>query len=65
MDIRSFDFNFEVNAFVYGKDLNWKLTEAFLQDTLHSTELHLEQWRNRGRIARLGEAIVRLFSPLL
>ncbi|SIN93338.1 cardiolipin synthase [Chitinophaga niabensis] len=65
MDIRSFDFNFEVNAFVYSKDMNWKLTEAFLQDTLHSTELHLEQWRNRGRMARLGEAIVRLFSPLL
>lgn len=65
MDIRSFDFNFEVNAFVYSREMNWKLTEAFLQDTLHSRELSLEEWKGRGRWARLVEAVVRLFSPLL
>ncbi|GEP96932.1 cardiolipin synthase [Chitinophaga cymbidii] len=65
MDIRSFDFNFEVNAFVYSKEMNWKLTETFLQDLLHCTELTLETWVERGRWKRLGEAVVRLFSPLL
>ncbi len=65
MDIRSFDFNFEVNAFVYSRETNWKLTEAFLQDCLYSSELLLEDWRARGRWKRLGEAVVRLFSPLL
>lgn len=65
MDIRSFDFNFEVNAFVYSKQMNWKLTEAFLQDLMHCTELTLEAWVERGRWKRLGEAVVKLFSPLL
>ena len=65
MDIRSFDFNFEVNAFVYSKEMNWKLTEAFLQDALYSSELKVEEWLARGRWARLCEAVVRLFSPLL
>ena len=65
MDIRRFDFNFEVNAFVYSKEMNWKLTEAFLQDALYSSELKVEEWLARGRWARLCEAVVRLFSPLL
>lgn len=65
MDIRSFDFNFEVNAFVYSKEINWKLTETFLQDCLYCTELTAEEWLARGRWKRLGEAVVRLFSPLL
>ena len=65
MDIRSFDFNFEVNAFVYSREINWKLSEAFLQDALYSNELVLADWRGRGRWPRLGEAVVRLISPLL
>jgi cardiolipin synthase len=65
MDIRSFDFNFEVNAFVYSREINWKLSETFLQDALYSTELVLKDWRARGRWPRLAEAVVRLISPLL
>lgn len=65
MDIRSFDFNFEVNAFVYSREMNWKLSEAFLQDCLYAQQLNLEEWRDRGRWTRICEAVVRLFSPLL
>jgi hypothetical protein len=54
-----------VNAFVYSKEANWKMSEIFLQDCLYSNELLLEDWRARGRWTRLGEAVVRLFSPLL
>ncbi len=48
MDIRSFDFNFEVNAFVYSREMNWKLSEAFLQDCLYAGQLELGDWRARG-----------------
>ncbi|MGX5820631.1 cardiolipin synthase [Chitinophaga lutea] len=65
MDIRSFDFNFEVNAFVYSTGVNWQLSEAFLQDCLYAEELNLQDWRDRGRWARFTEAVVRLVSPLL
>ncbi|WP_295117065.1 cardiolipin synthase [uncultured Chitinophaga sp.] len=65
MDIRSFDFNFEVNAFVYSHDVNHRLTQAFLHDQVHSSEVQPEAWLLRSKWRKLFEAIVKLISPLL
>lgn len=65
MDIRSFDFNFEVNAFVYSREVNNELTQAFLHDLSQSTELQLSDWLMRGKVDRIFESVVRLVSPLL
>ncbi|SMO74408.1 cardiolipin synthase [Solitalea koreensis] len=65
MDVRSFDCNFEVNAVVYGTDLNLKLTNSFKNDLLNSKELDLATWRQRSRWKKLGESIARLLAPLL
>jgi phosphatidylserine/phosphatidylglycerophosphate/cardiolipin synthase-like enzyme len=32
MDIRSFDLNFEINAFIYDTDINQKLADTFMDD---------------------------------
>ncbi|MCK7556403.1 cardiolipin synthase [Chitinophaga sedimenti] len=65
MDIRSFDFNFEVNAFVYSTSVNHQLTQSFLQDQAHSAEVDLTPWLVRSKWRKVFEALVRLVSPLL
>ncbi|RAJ08917.1 cardiolipin synthase [Chitinophaga skermanii] len=65
IDVRSFDLNFEVNAFVYDTQVNQQLTDAFLVDMLHSTELTYAEWSKRSRWNRILEALARLLSPLM
>lgn len=65
MDFRSFEHNFEVNAFVYDKDFNAHMRRVFEED-LHSCQtLVAAQWFRRPRLQRLFESFMRLFSPLL
>ncbi|UYQ94373.1 cardiolipin synthase [Chitinophaga horti] len=65
MDIRSFDFNFEVNAFVYSREVNHELTQSFLFDQVNSVEVELQAWLLRSKWRKVFEALVRLVSPLL
>ena len=39
MDIRSFDLNFEVNAFIYDKTIGRELHERFLMDLADCEEI--------------------------
>ncbi|MBB4221457.1 cardiolipin synthase [Variovorax guangxiensis] len=62
-DNRSFRLNFEVCAVVYGPELTRPLAAQFETD-LHSSGA-VRANRRQGFWRRLGDAIARLFSPLL
>jgi len=65
MDFRSYEQNFEINAFIYEKETAQKLKELFLQDLEHSTEVTKEEWEQRPKIQRVKESLSRLFSPIM
>ena len=65
MDFRSFENNFEANAFIYDKKTALQVKEVFLEDLSHCEEIDLEQWGNRPLLNRCLESLTRIFSPLL
>lgn len=65
MDIRSFKLNFEVNAFIYDKNVTSEFNKEFIKDLNDCTEITLNWYNNRPRLTRLKEAISRLISPML
>lgn len=65
LDIRSFKLNFEINAFIYDKDTNHKLTQRFLNDLENCREITLESYNARSRVIKIKESISRLLSPVL
>lgn len=65
LDFRSFEHNFEINAFVYDADLNYRLATDFEQDEQQCQEITAAAWFHRPRHQRMAESIMRLFSPLL
>jgi cardiolipin synthase A/B len=65
LDIRSFELNFEVNAFIYDEKVSQELERVFFRDLLDSTELTLAQYLTRPRTVKVKEAFCRLLSPLL
>lgn len=65
MDFRSFEHNFEINAFVYQPSFALQMKSVFLHD-MHSCErLVPSQWLKRPVKQRIAESFMRLFSPLL
>ena len=66
IDFRSFYYNFEVSAFVYGKDVAHDLKEIFLEDAKACRQLTLNRFiAERSLKERCAESLARLFSPLL
>ena len=66
LDIRSFENNFEVNAFVYDEGIALRMKKVFLDDQKQSVELSEVPRRSHPRFgARLLESLTRLVSPLL
>ncbi|WP_239255212.1 cardiolipin synthase [Listeria ilorinensis] len=65
LDFRSFRLNFEVNAFIYEKQLAQKLEDIFLEDILKSYQLTPELYKQRSKWIKLKEAVSRLLSPIL
>ena len=66
VDFRSFENDFEANAFFYDKEIALQVKAIFLRDQEES--IALEDVRNlthRSFLQRLWESIVRLLSPLL
>jgi cardiolipin synthase len=64
-DFRSFEHNFEINAFVYQRNFAVKMKEIFLQDMRSCKEVVYSVWRKRPLTERLAESFMRLFAPLL
>jgi cardiolipin synthase len=65
MDFRSFEHNFEVNAFMYDSASALKLKEIFLSDQKDAELLHLKSWSLRPWYQKVMESVIRLFAPLL
>lgn len=64
-DIRSFKLNFEVNAFIYDREIAKKIVASFENDITNSKELTRELYDKRGTIVKFKESISRLLSPML
>ncbi len=65
MDNRSFDLNFEINAFCYDEGLARQLKGQFELDKAVSEIMTLERWEKRKRTKRIVESLARMFAPLL
>jgi len=65
MDMRSFELNFEVNAFIYDAETAKELQRQFLEDLEDCTEITKEDYDNRSQLTRVKESLSRLLSPLL
>lgn len=65
MDIRSFQLNFEVNAFIFNRNIAKKIEKQFFEDMDNSKLVTLELYKKRSRRLRIREAIIKLISPIL
>jgi cardiolipin synthase A/B len=65
IDVRSFQLNFEVNAFIYDSQTAKRLVHIFEQDIKKSRRLTYDQYLQRPLIIRFKESISRLLSPIL
>ncbi len=65
MDFRSFEHNFEVNAYVYQEEFAVKMRKIFHHDMQHCERIIPSRWLKRPAGQRLAESFMRLFSPLL
>ena len=65
MDFRSFEHNFEVNAFMYDSGTALRMKEIFLVDQKDAELLQIKDWRMRPWYQKVGESVIRLFAPLL
>ena len=65
IDFRSFEHNFEVNAFMYDMNTALEMKEIFLQDQRESTQIFLKNWVKRSWRQKAAESVVRLLAPLL
>src|SRR5690606_10656210 len=65
LDIRSFDYNFEVNAIIYDNEIAQSLCATFCEDLKDAEKIDAVAWRNRSLSEKLLERGARLLSPLL
>lgn len=65
IDFRSFERNFEVNAFVYDAQAALHMKEIFFNDAQRCRILNLDALDNLSLGKRVAESFVRLLSPLL
>ena len=65
MDFRSFEHNFEANAFFYDKETALAIKEIFLKDIKSCLLLTPRIWNSRSVSSKIAESVIRLFSPLL
>lgn len=66
IDFRSFENNFEANAFFYDKSMAQRTKDIFLTDETKCVPLEkIKEINHKSFIYRLWESVVRLLSPLL
>ncbi|HCS75534.1 MAG TPA: hypothetical protein DIW17_16875 [Clostridiales bacterium] len=64
-DIRSFIYNFEINAVLYDEEAASCLERHFREDMQYCVEMTGELYEKRSYQVRFKESISRLISPLL
>lgn len=65
LDERSFNQNFEVNAFIYDQSTALEMKSLFLNDIQKCRPMTYTDWYNRKRWQKLKESFARLFSPII
>ncbi|MDE5708169.1 MAG: cardiolipin synthase [Alistipes sp.] len=65
MDFRSFEHNFEINAFVYDAEFNARMAAIYEEDLSRCRQPSPDRWFGRPRLRRWAESFMRIFSPLL
>ena len=66
LDFRSFENNFEANAFIYDADVARRMCAVFLDDESRSVALtSLPERISPSFLQRIWDSLTRLFSPLL
>lgn len=66
VDFRSFEHNFEVNAFIYDTETALQMREIFLQDQRECVQVFLPKiGLKRPWYHKAAESVVRLLAPLL
>lgn len=65
MDFRSFEHNFEANAYIYDTEVAKQMKKIFYKDQQSSHRISLKIWQKRSQIEKFKESVLRLFSPLL
>lgn len=65
MDFRSFEHNFEINAFMYDKPTAIRMKSIFLNDQHDCRQIFLKNWKKRPKRQKIEESLVHVFSPLL
>ena len=65
MDTRSFELNFEVNAFIYSDKIAKEQRKEFERDLLKCEGLEIEEYSKRSSMVKVKESIAKLFSGIL
>ena len=65
MDVRSFELNFEANAFIYSRRVAAQLEASFFADIAQSAPILPGSFARRPLHRRFAEGWARLWSPLL
>lgn len=65
MDQRSFDLNFEVNAFIFDVEITAKLESDFIKDMEDCVLIDQQRWQNRTKARKLIESLARILAPVL
>ena len=65
MDVRSFEHNFEIEAFIYNETTAAQARDIFLNDMKISEIVVAELWDKRSRYIKFSESVLRMFTPLL
>ena len=65
MDFRSFEHNFEVNAFVCDEEFTARMAAIFDSDAAKCHAVTPGEWFRRPRRRRWAESFMRVFSPLM
>lgn len=65
VDFRSFEHNFESNAFIYDSNTAQLMRNIFIGDQHDCSQVFLKNWEKRKWYFKVLESVTRLLSPLL
>ena len=65
MDMRSFEYNFEILSVIYDKECTFAVEQRIMEDLMACREVVPGKWSKRGKKQKIAESVARLCSPLL
>ncbi len=65
MDYRSFQLDYEINAYIFDEAMAVRNRRIFEEDLGECTEITLDSWCRRPWYLKFAYSVIRLFAPLL